>query len=1146
MQAIYPGEYSDDEASLLKFSFSESKYEDNESAIESVLGEDHFDLVLTMKQIYDWSILSSIMNDDEGKTYTFISRAKVDLYSKHHSQLAVFKKLLRKYGENGEYNHMFRTMEDNTYSAYVGSLNYKGKKSRRGAKANDFYKEAEKILKKINEKNGPLPECEELLMAISNDSFLPKLLTTANGVVPNQIYAAELTKILENASSYLPFLTEKDESGLTNAKKIHEMFTFHIPYYVGPLKKAEGSNAWVVRKESGVVYPWNIEEKVDMAKTSEAFILNLIRKCTYLNDESVMPENSLLNEKYRVLNELNNLKVNGQKISVELKQDLFNELFRSTGKKVTTKKLLTELKKRGILRQDEEEECLEGYDKAQGGFVNTLSSYHKFAEIFGVDVLTDTQIEVAERAIYYATVYGDDRKRLKAVIDEKITDDEMNPKQKNRLIGLRFTGWSRFSREFLLLKEAEKSTGEVVTIISCLWNSNDNLMQIINSDKYTFKKTIEERTKKMEKNLSEVAFEDIEDSYMSAPVRRTVWQAIRILQEIREVMGKEPKRVFVEMARYDGKKGSEGRKNSRKAALIDLYKKCKADDKDFLSEISTRDERDFRIKKLYLYYRQKGICMYSGHQIEINKLFDDSYYDIDHIYPRHYVKDDSIENNLVLVEQKLNRDKSDDLIGSDIRNRMLPVWRMLHEGGFINDEKYARLTRQKPFTDEEFAHFIERQIVETGQGTKETARILNEVLGNTDENNKVVYVKAKNVSEFRNDNKKYPQFVKSRVINDHHHAKDAYLNIVVGNTYFTKFTLNPENFIKESRTKSSTKGENAYNLSKMFARKVERNGYTAWDPDRDYETVKKTLEKNSVLVTRRSYIEHGQISDLTIVPAEKVKAVGGKGYIPIKKSVDKLSSPGGMGKYGGYTNAKGSYFFLVEHELKGKRIRTIEPVYVLMKDSIKTKEDLERYCRDELGLMAPSVRLERIPMYSHIRVDGFDYYLTGRSNERLFVCNAVQLTLPSEYIPYIKIITKGLDEKWDDEYIEAQEKRINDRSNHEEEYISKEKNMGLFRILIERHSKGIYSHRANGIGAVLTKGADAFEKLSMSEQIYVLNEILKISQVLNVGADLKQLGGAAKTGVTMISKSISRCDEFLLYQDSVTGIYSKSIDLLKV
>ena len=63
---------------------------------------------------------------------------------------------------------------------------------------------------------------------------------------------------------------------------------------------------------------------------------------------------------------------------------------------------------------------------------------------------------------------------------------------------------------------------------------------------------------------------------------------------------------------------------------------------------------------------------------------------------------------------------------------------------------------------------------------KAVAEILKKILPDTE----IVYVKAKTVSKFRQDF----DFIKVRDMNDLHHAKDAYLNIVVGNVYFVKFT----------------------------------------------------------------------------------------------------------------------------------------------------------------------------------------------------------------------------------------------------------------------------------------------------------------------------------------------------------------------
>lgn len=64
-------------------------------------------------------------------------------------------------------------------------------------------------------------------------------------------------------------LKEKDENNLTVSERILQIFTFQIPYYIGPVsaKSAEnGGNGWVVRKEEGKVFPWNLEQKIDTKK----------------------------------------------------------------------------------------------------------------------------------------------------------------------------------------------------------------------------------------------------------------------------------------------------------------------------------------------------------------------------------------------------------------------------------------------------------------------------------------------------------------------------------------------------------------------------------------------------------------------------------------------------------------------------------------------------------------------------------------------------------------------------------------------------------------------------------------------------------------------------------------------------------------
>ena len=93
-------------------------------------------------------------------------------------------------------------------------------------------------------------------------------------------------------------------------------------------------------------------------------------------------------------------------------------------------------------------------------------------------------------------------------------------------------------------------------------------------------------------------------------------------------------------------------------------------------ELSGTSDSQLRIKKLYLYYLQMGKCMYTGENIELDQLMNDNLYDIDHIYPRHFVKDDNIGNNLVLVKKEKNAHKSDSFpIENEIRTKMMPYWK---------------------------------------------------------------------------------------------------------------------------------------------------------------------------------------------------------------------------------------------------------------------------------------------------------------------------------------------------------------------------------------------------------------------------------------------------------------------------------------
>lgn len=232
-----------------------------------------------------------------------------------------------------------------------------------------------------------------------------------------------------------------------------------------------------------------------------------------------------------------------------------------------------------------------------------------------------------------------------------------------------------------------------------------------------------------------------------------------------------------------------------------------------------------RSDKLYLYYTQLGRCMYTGEPINIGELFNTHLYDIDHIFPQSKIKDDSLTNK-VLVKKIANKEKTDVYpLSFDTQQKQAPFWQYLQANEFISLEKLTRLTRTAELSEKELSSFIARQLVETQQATKVAGQVLKKLFPDTE----IVYVKARNVSDFRD---KF-ELIKCREINDMHHAHDAYLNIVVGNVYHTQFTSNPWNFIKENRE--------GYNFKHLFEHEVKRNNKVAWTPGVTISRVKPAI-----------------------------------------------------------------------------------------------------------------------------------------------------------------------------------------------------------------------------------------------------------------------------------------------------------------
>ena len=280
------------------FNFRNGAFEEDFEEYRDVLNDNQSSFILAAKEVHDALLLDEIMQGEE-----FLCDARVKAYEKHKSDLELLKKTIKRLAKN-HYSSIFRKMVDGSYSAYVGSSNSdkSGGKVRRyvadhstsvrNNEPEELYKNIKKILTPFKDDI----DVQYIFKEIEDGTFLRKQLTSANGVIPNQVYTHEMKVILKNAEAYFPFLKETDKNNLSVSERILMLFKFRVPYFVGPLGNlnSKASNKWAVRLSGEKITPWNIEKVIDYHATQQAFIENLIRHCTYLKNEKVLPKHSLL------------------------------------------------------------------------------------------------------------------------------------------------------------------------------------------------------------------------------------------------------------------------------------------------------------------------------------------------------------------------------------------------------------------------------------------------------------------------------------------------------------------------------------------------------------------------------------------------------------------------------------------------------------------------------------------------------------------------------------------------------------------------------------------------------------------------------------------------------------------------------------
>ena len=975
----------------IEISFSGTDYDDKYEEYQEALGE-NIEILDILKQIYDCIFLKKIF---KGNKNTSISSLMVKSFEQHKKDLNFLKELFK---DNRElYNEIFRTKKDLClYEKYITNK----------IDCDEFRKEINKLLESLfsdeNIKQNLLDEYNlEVKERIENGTFLPRITTTDNGKYPYQLNKSELIKIIENQGKYYPFLLNKLNDNKTY--KIVKLLEFRIPYYVGPLVSEKRSeNSWLERKINNVkITPYNFDDVVDKEKTAEKFIKRMISHCTYLLDEYALANNSILYSEFKVMNELKQIRVNDRKLELKFQQQILEDFFKKTSGTITERKFKNYLISTGEYSMEGGNFRITGYS-ADGKFANNMQSYVDFFGENGIFADTDYDFENAEEIIEWITIFED-----KDILEKKVRDNysKLNENQIKKVLAKKYSGWGSLSKKLLKTKYyKDKATELYKSILDLMYETDKNFMQIINDDKYNFQEMIKKFNNKEENK--KLNYSIVEELATSPATKRGIYQALKVVEELVDYIGYEPKNISIEMARSEEEKV---RKDSRKDYINNLYKGCKDSIENYKKLKHELDSHEITSQRLFLYFIQEGKCLYTGTPLNIEDIENQSLYEIDHIIPRSLIKDDSIDNKALVLKECNQDKKASYVLPSKFRNsKQKTWWKHLKDNGLMAAKKFHNLIREK-YNEEDINGFINRQLVETRQITKHVANILNNLYKDTN----VIYLKADLSHNYR---EKYDLF-KFRDINDYHHAHDAYLAAVLGE-YKEKFMKRKINFdmVKELNSKIvemdegkrrnlrfgyviNSLDENLNDIVLKVSEKLVDNetGEVLFDAHEFNKRVEDTLYRNDILISKKVEFRSGELYNQT------KNRKGGAG-VPLKATMP-------TELYGAYTRLNPAYAVLIKINKKGKESQRLVgfPIYLIN----KSEDIINNYYKKLLNLSnndSFELGKKHIPFFSIINWDNQIGSLVGAS-ETIEVCNAIEFNFDKNFMKTHKYTLKKVYDK---------------------------------------------------------------------------------------------------------------------------------------
>ena len=555
----------------------------------------------------------------------------------------------------------------------------------------------------------------------------------------HESYRNELIKLLEVQSAFYPKLEEIIDDVLC-------IYDSKREYYEGPGSyKSPTPYGSYQLDESGNVIKINLIDKMR-------------GKCTYFPDELRAPKWSYSACLFNLLNDLNNLTIQGVKITELQKQELIRD-YVNKGKSVT---LPVIAKICGVKKED-----IFGFriDKSEKPIFTKFEGYNELLKI-AKSVNEETTIEGKKQLV-------DDISEI--LIKEKSIDIRV----KKLIDDLKLST--------SLAKEIAKSGGfttyhslsfkAINLILEDLLKTSKNQMELftgagIKPYNHNFNKGHQ-----LSANLS--------DWIVSPVVKRSINETIKVFNALRKYLkvkygdDAEFSDVVVELAR---EKNSQEKKD-----LIKKIQKANEEKRYKIMElVENRKLTSAEFERISLLLEQDFKCAYSLEPIELSDVFKAGLLEVDHIIPLSISLSDA-QSNKVLVYQRENQAKGQrspfQYFSSGKAKITFERFKeyVTKNLNFSNAKKRNLLYLGNPIED--MKGFIDRNLVDTRYASRETYNLLKSFFEYHQINTKVKVINGSATSYFR----KRAYLPKNRDETYAHHAQDAMIIAGFANTKLVKF-----------------------------------------------------------------------------------------------------------------------------------------------------------------------------------------------------------------------------------------------------------------------------------------------------------------------------------------------------------------------